>query len=64
MDVLKAILGQCNCCVIMLTSVRDPQTVSACLDAGAAHYMLKDTGVAEMKKMIDSTFKTYYGEQD
>jgi len=47
-------------CVIMLTSVSDMQTVQACLDSGAAHYVRKDTPIAEMKAIIAETCRSYW----
>ncbi len=38
--------------IIMMTSLADSQTVQNCLESGAASYILKDTPIAEMKKII------------
>ncbi len=53
--------------VIMLTSVADVDTVKKCLDIGAANYLLKDTPINEMKKLVKETwgsFKKNKGESD
>lgn len=45
--------------IIMLTSVADMETVNRCLDLGAANYLLKDTPLADMKKMIQETWTDF-----
>lgn len=45
--------------VIMLTSVADMETVNRCLDLGAANYLLKDTPLTDMKKMIQETWTDF-----
>ncbi|MCP4023108.1 MAG: response regulator [Desulfobacteraceae bacterium] len=42
--------------VIMLTSVSDMETVSECIDAGAANYIRKDTPLEELKRLIKETW--------
>ena len=57
---LKEILGQFpDAFVIMLTSVADVDTVKKCLDHGAANYILKDTPLNEMKKIIKETWDSF-----
>ncbi|MHC4871327.1 MAG: response regulator transcription factor [Planctomycetota bacterium] len=43
---------------IMLTSVADAESVNACIEAGAAGYVRKDTPVPEMRKIIQDTWKS------
>jgi len=45
--------------VIMLTSVADVETINKCLDNGAANYILKDTPLNEMKKIIKETWDSF-----
>jgi len=45
--------------VIMLTSVSDMGTVKKCLDNGAANYILKDTPLNEIKKIIKETWDSF-----
>ena len=42
--------------VIMLTSVSDMDTVTLCLDAGAANYIRKDTPLEQIKDIIKTTW--------
>jgi two-component system chemotaxis response regulator CheY len=53
--------------VVMLSSVSDRETVEACIDLGAAHYIRKDTPIPEMRKIIQTAwvdFKTRELNQD
>ncbi len=50
--------------VIMLTSVADVDTVKKCLDHGAANYILKDTPLNDMKKMIKETWDSFKKSKD
>ncbi len=47
-------------CVIMLTAVKDPATVNKCLEAGAAHYILKDSRLSEITELIRTTWENYH----
>lgn len=44
--------------IIMLTSMADRGTVERCIALGAAHYILKDTPVPEMRKIIKTAWDT------
>ncbi len=46
-----------NAFVVMLTSVADLQTVEECVMHGASNYILKDTPVQEIKKIIVDTWR-------
>lgn len=56
-EALKEIAGEFpEAFIIMLTSVSDIETVKECLALGAVNYILKDTPISEMKKMIRDTW--------
>jgi len=56
-EALKEILAMDpNALVIMLTSVSDMDTVTLCLDAGAANYIRKDTPLEQIKGIIKTTW--------
>lgn len=56
-DALKEILAiNPDAVVIMLTSVADMETVSECIEAGAANYIRKDTPIEELKRFIKTTW--------
>lgn len=64
-DVLKEILDEFpDAFVIMLSSVSDRETVEDCIDIGAAHYILKDTPVAKMKKIIKDTWEAFVQDRE
>lgn len=48
--------------VIMLTSVADAGTVQSCLEAGAASYILKDTPLPEIRRMVQQAWQEYKAE--
>jgi two-component system chemotaxis response regulator CheY len=59
-DALKEILDEFpDAFVIMLSSVSDRETVEDCIDIGAAHYILKDTPTAEMKKIVKNAWEAF-----
>ena len=59
-EVVKQLTGESNVCVIMLTAVKDPEVIGKCLEAGAAHYILKDSRLSEITKMIQTTWENYF----
>lgn len=59
-DALKEIMELSpDALIIMLTSVADVKTVEKCLELGASNYLLKDTPLEEMKKIIKETWDAY-----
>ncbi len=46
-------------CVIMLSSVTSMDIVKQCLALGANNYIRKDTPIAEMKKIIKTTWENH-----
>ncbi len=63
-QILKEIMAEVDTCVIMLTAVRDPEVIEACIDAGAAHYVLKGNSVAELKEVIDTAWQAYWTDDE
>ncbi|MFO1419206.1 MAG: response regulator [Methylotetracoccus sp.] len=45
--------------VILITSVADQEVVERCLELGAAHYIRKDTPIAEIKTTIKETWSDF-----
>jgi len=63
LDALKEIIADFpDAFVIMLTSISDMETVEKCLDLGAINYIIKDTPIPEMKKIIKETWDTFERE--
>lgn len=45
--------------VVMVSAVADAQSVNQCLDAGAAHFLLKDTSLPEMQEIIAEAWRYF-----
>ena len=59
-DALKEIKNEFpDAFVIMLTSLSDADTIEDCLEAGAASYILKDTPLTEMKKLVQEAWDDF-----
>jgi two-component system chemotaxis response regulator CheY len=48
-----------DCCIIMLTSIADMETVAKCINEGATNYIRKDTPLGEMKQLITTTWESF-----
>lgn len=59
-EALKEIVSLCpKTCVIMLSSVSDMESVREAIEAGAAHFIRKDTPITEMKTIITEAWDDY-----
>lgn len=59
-EALKEIVSLCpKTCVIMLSSVSDMESVQEAIEAGATHFIRKDTPIAEMKTIITEAWDDY-----
>ncbi|MBU2551605.1 MAG: response regulator [Proteobacteria bacterium] len=59
-EALREIMGESpDAFVIMLTSVADAETIRETLKLGASNYILKDTPLPEMKKIIKETWEAF-----
>lgn len=47
--------------VIILSSIADRENVARCIELGAANYILKDTPLAEMSRIIQETWQNFMG---
>ena len=61
-EVVEQLTRENNVCVIMLTAVKDPEVIGKCLKAGAAHYILKDSRLSEITKLIQTTWENFYAQ--
>lgn len=59
-EIVEQITDGKNICVIMLTAVKDPETIGKCLQAGAAHYILKDSRLSEITALVQETWENYH----
>lgn len=63
-DALRAIMAlDSSAVVIMLTSLSDIGSIQTCLDAGASHYIRKDTPPGEMREIIRETWQHSFSEK-
>jgi len=46
-------------CIIMMSSVSDEETMKVCLEYGAACYIMKDTPISEIEKIIPNIWYAY-----
>jgi len=51
-----------NTCVIMMTAIVDKEDVDKCMRLGAKYFILKNTPIYRMAKLINETWKSF--EQD
>ncbi|MCL5807018.1 MAG: response regulator [Deltaproteobacteria bacterium] len=59
-EALKEIVSLCpKTCVIMLSSVSDMESVQEAIEAGATHFIRKDTPITEMKTIITEAWDDY-----
>lgn len=57
-DAIKGILEVCpDAIVVMMTSVSDMDTVEACIENGAANYILKSASAEEIAESIAETWE-------
>ena len=53
-----------DCCVIMLTSLTNRDTVQQALDLGAENYIRKDTPKEEIARALSETIAACFGSED
>ncbi len=53
-----------ECCVVMLTSLTNRDTVQQALDLGAQNYIRKDTPKEEIAKALAETFAECFGSEE
>ncbi len=53
-----------ECCVVMLTSLTNRDTVQQALDLGAENYIRKDTPKEEITQALSETFAECFGSEE